>query len=140
MPTNYQLELRIFTLTMFAYKQALTELSSNAIVMHFVKKMESKLKQDSKYSYEGMKSYFAELVAEQEHTNAKERILRTGIKSLDIDWETLDFKYYHMAFRIIAVQKYNQSEYMKKQEFEEENKALLILCSEAYNRLLNNSN
>ena len=127
-------------ITMFAFKQALQEKERNATIQDLVTQIDNKLEQDPQLSVDGMCDYLAHMIADKEHTYAKEKVIVSGNHSLEVDWDKPDFDYYHMSYRIALVEKYNTRENISIEEFSQERKYLKEKCIKAYNDILREHN
>lgn len=117
---------------MFTYQQALNELANNPFLRDLVEKMVKKLDQDPLYSLGGMTDYLITLIMDEEESRARLRVLQTGVWSLDVDWDEIDFTYYQMAYKIICVQRYGHSEFWSAKDFNNEYQILKEKCKVNY--------
>ena len=83
---------------MFTYQQALNELANNPFLRDLVEKMAKKLDQDPLYSLGGMTDYITTLILDEEENRARLKVRTSGIWSIDVDWDKIDFTYYQMAY------------------------------------------
>lgn len=119
-------------MSMFTYQQALNELAINPLLRDFVEKMAKKLDQDPLYSLDGMTDYIITLIMDEEENRARLKVMQTGVWSLYVDWDEIDFTYYQMAYRIICVQRYGYSEYWSVKDFNNEYQTLKDKCKVNY--------
>ncbi len=117
---------------MFTYQQALNELANNLFLRDLVDKMVKKLDQDPLYSLGGMTDYLITLIMDEEERRARLRVLQTGVWSLDVDWDEIDFTYYQMAYKIICVERYGHSEFWSAKDFNNEYQTLKEKCKVNY--------
>ncbi|MBR1956556.1 MAG: hypothetical protein IKA13_04490 [Bacteroidales bacterium] len=117
---------------MFTYQQALNELANNPFLRDLVDKMVKKLDQDPLYSLGGMTDYLITLIMDEEERRARLRVLQTGVWSLDVDWDEIDFTYYQMAYKIICVERYGHSEFWSAKDFNNEYQTLKEKCKVNY--------
>lgn len=127
-------------MSMFTYRQALNELANNPFLRDLVEKMAKKLDQDPLYSLGGMTDYLITLIMDEEESRARLRVLQTGVWSLDVDWDEIDFTYYQMAYRIICVQGYGHSEFWSVIDFNNEYQTLKDKCKVNYDIRLKTDN
>ncbi len=102
--------------------------------------MAKKLDQDPLYSLGGMTDYLITLIMDEEERRARSRVLQTGVWSLDVDWDEIDFTYYQMAYRIICVQGYGHSEFWSVIDFNNEYQTLKDKCKVNYDIRLKTDN
>lgn len=117
---------------MFTYQQALNELANNPFLRDLVDKMVKKLDQDPLYSLGGMTDYLITLIMDEEERRARLRVLQTGVWSLDVDWDEIDFTYYQMAYKIICVERYGHSEFWSAKDLNNEYQTLKEKCKVNY--------
>lgn len=117
---------------MFTYQQALNELANNPFLRDLVEKMVKKLDQDPLYSLGGMTDYIITLIMDEEENRARLKVRTTGIWSIDVDWDEIDFTYYQMAYKIICVERYGHSEFWSAKDFNNEYQTLKEKCKVNY--------
>lgn len=97
-----------------------------------VEKMAKKLNQDPLYSLGGMTDYLITLIMDEEENRARLKVRTSGIWSIDVDWDKIDFTYYQMAYKIICVQRYGHSEFWSAKDFNNEYQILKEKCKVNY--------
>ena len=127
-------------ISMFTYQQALNELANNPFLRDLVEKMAKKLDQDPLYSLGGMTDYITTLIMDEEENRARLKVRTSGIWSIDVDWDKIDFTYYQMAYKIICVQRYGHSEFWSAEDFNNEYQTLKDKCKVNYNIRLKTDN
>lgn len=115
---------------------ALSEQLGNPTIRDLLFQMHDIFNQDPELSLNGAYKHFAYLVSEIEYEKARRRVLVTGFYSLDVDWDKVDCTYYHMAYVLMTVERYNHSEYWSQQEFNQERSMLKEEFQMAYEKLL----